>query len=146
MAKHHITYIRNAQRTTIRFVSHGFFIIISPCFKLMHNFTAVYGFTPFPARRSLLSYATYFSCAFGIEFDPITAQPKRVSRQFFWKRFKTLGRDFVVASLLISILKQYDYEVFDTKYKAHSTDHSLQDLFSWQHLLNNFLVACEYYY
>ena len=108
------------------------------------SFTAVYGFTPFGAKQNLFNYVVYFSCAFGITFDSVTGNPKRVSRKFFLNRVKTLGRDFVIVSFIISILKQYDYAFFDTTHKAHSMEHSLQELFSWQHLLNNFLVAREY--
>ncbi len=95
-------------------------------------------------KQSLFNYVVYFSCTFGIVFDAADGKPKRVSLKFLTKRMKTLGRDFFLMTLLISILKHYDYEFFNTKHSAFSTEHSLRDLISWQHLMNNFLVASEY--
>mmetsp|Transcript_9582 Transcript_9582/g.18814 ORF Transcript_9582/g.18814 Transcript_9582/m.18814 type:complete len:329 (-) Transcript_9582:153-1139(-) len=114
--------------------------------------TAAFGFTPFPERKSLRNYVLYFSCIQTIRFDPVAGEPRRVSRQFLLKQLATLARDFAVASMVISILQPYNYEFFDTNANAntntnrrevhvHSMDHGLSDLFSWQHLLNNYLVA-----
>ena len=43
----------------------------------------------------------------------------------------------------MSILAPYNYTFFHTNYDAHSMQHTFQDLFSWQHLMNNYLVARE---
>ena len=106
--------------------------------------TAVFGFTPFAAKKSLKNFVIYFSCGFGISFDPATAEPKRVSRKFLMKRLKTLGRDYLIVSSLFSVMKEYDFAFFDTERPAHAFDHPLQDLISWQHLLNNFINAGEF--
>ena len=63
--------------------------------------------------------------------------------KFLSKRLTTLGRDFIIVAALVSILNEYDYEFFDTSLPADSLDHSMAELFSWQHLLNNFFVAGE---
>ena len=106
-------------------------------------FTALYGFTPKAVRKNMYNYIIYFSCAFGISFDAENGKPKRVSFEFLSKRLTTLGRDFIIVAALVSILNEYDYEFFDTSLPADSLDHSMAELFSWQHLLNNFFVAGE---
>lgn len=93
-------------------------------------------------KHSLFNYIIYFSCFFGIEFT--TNTPKKVSLPFISKRLKSIGRDYILIAFLISILHHYDYEFFDTRHPVYATtEHSFSDLFSWQHLLNNFLVAGE---
>lgn len=102
---------------------------------------ALYGFTPALAKKNLYNYIIYFHCPFSIVFDPITEQPKRANLEFFSKRLKTIGREFIIVSGITSILHEYGYEYFSTKLSADSLEHSLADLFTWQHLLNNFSVA-----
>jgi len=108
--------------------------------------TALYGYTPLVCKKNLYNFVIYFSCIFGIAFDPVSEEPKRVSSKYLMRELKTLGREFVIVSVLISILEPYRYALFETRHEVHSMDHSLQDLFSWQHLMNNYLVACEYRY
>jgi hypothetical protein len=115
------------------------------CFLKVSFATAVFGFTPFAAKKSLKNFVIYFSCAFGILFDPATSEPKRASRKFLTKRLKTLGRDYLIVSSLFSVMKEYDFAFFDTERPAHAFDHPLQDLISWQHLLNNFINAGEFH-
>jgi len=102
---------------------------------------ALSGFAPVPTRTSLRNYVLYFSCLFGMEFDPVAGTPKRVSRPFFRKRLATLGRDFAIVAVVISVLQPYRYEVFETHRAVESMDHTLHEMVSWQHLLNNFLVG-----
>eukprot|EP00584_Thalassiosira_punctigera_P010869 CAMPEP_0172545780 /NCGR_PEP_ID=MMETSP1067-20121228/15645_1 /TAXON_ID=265564 ORGANISM="Thalassiosira punctigera, Strain Tpunct2005C2" /NCGR_SAMPLE_ID=MMETSP1067 /ASSEMBLY_ACC=CAM_ASM_000444 /LENGTH=426 /DNA_ID=CAMNT_0013332595 /DNA_START=168 /DNA_END=1448 /DNA_ORIENTATION=- len=115
--------------------------LASPIVNSLRILEALHGHAPAAAGRSLYNYVVYFSCAFGISFDPVTLEPKRASFEFITKRFKTIGRDFVIGSFIISILHQYDYEFFDTRLPPHSSEHTLADLVSWRHLLNNFFVA-----
>ena len=121
-----------------------------PCLiaRKTDKFTALHGFTPIAARKNLFNYIVYFSCIFGISFDQITLDPKGVSLGFLSRRLKTIGRDFIIVSFVISILKEHDYEYFDTALPPDSLDHSIADLFSWQHTANNFFVAGEadYYF
>ena len=104
---------------------------------------AVYGFSPLAVRKNAHNFIVYFSCSFGISYDTKTLEPKRASLKYLWKQFVKLVSGFVSVSLLISVLKQCDYEYFETGYPANSMDQSLRDLFSWRHMLNNFLLACK---
>ena len=111
----------------------------------LHFSPAYNGFTPIAAKKSLSNYIIYFSCIFSISFDHTTSNPIPISLDFISKRLKTLLRDFFIVSFLISILNEYDYEYFNTTLPPDSLEHSLTDIFSWQHLVNNFLVAGEIY-
>jgi len=131
----------------------------------------------YPIRSiSYWNYIIYFSCPFGIEFNNSTGQPKQilssksnnnnnnnhyysycqkrwrvVNSDYYRKRLLLVGRDFIIVSFLISVLKEYNYELFQVK-KDHQQQQqqdyycyysSIKDLFfSWQHIGNNFLVAC----
>mmetsp|Transcript_22298 Transcript_22298/g.51072 ORF Transcript_22298/g.51072 Transcript_22298/m.51072 type:complete len:422 (-) Transcript_22298:190-1455(-) len=119
----------------------GTVFLATPIVNSLRIAEALYGFVPIPMNQSLFNYVIYFSCFFGIVFDPVAGKPKRISRKFLSKQLKALGRDFALMTIIISILKRYNYEFFYTKHHAYSSEHSLQDILSWQHLLNNFLVA-----
>ena len=124
---------------------------------------------------SYWDYIIYFSCAFGIEFNnknrnsssnnsnKVTGtdgdssssvqqqskskQLKPISKGYYKKRLVLIGRDFIIASILISILKEYNYELFTTPTTTSiwdDQDYSIQGVwFSWQHILNNLLVVCK---
>jgi hypothetical protein len=111
----------------------------------LHFSPAFNGFTPFAAKKNLFNYVIYFSCIFSITFDDITSNPIPISLDFISRRLRTILRDFVIVSAIISILKEYGYESFNTTLPPDSMEHSLAELFSWQHLVNNFLVAGEIY-
>ena len=126
--------------------------LATPIVNSLRITEALSGFAPIPSQTSLRNYVAYFSCLFGMEFDPSTGTPKRVTQLFFRKRLATLGRDFVIVSLLISFLKPYEFEFFDSSSSTiaiaaaaaapvNSVDHTLLEMLSWKHLLNNFLVA-----
>lgn len=127
----------------IRNVGLKMVFLATPIVNSLRITEALYGFTSLPAKKNLYNYIIYFSCSFGIVFDLETAQPKSTSLKFLSKRLKSLGRDYIIVSFITSILHEFGYEYFDTKLPADSLDHSLADLFSWQHLLNNFFVAGE---
>ena len=111
----------------------------------LHFSPAFNGFTPFAAKKNLFNYVIYFSCIFSITFDDTTSNPIPISLDFISRRLRTILRDFVIVSAIISILKEYGYESFNTTLPPDSMEHSLAELFSWQHLVNNFLVAGEIY-
>mmetsp|Transcript_6870 Transcript_6870/g.12241 ORF Transcript_6870/g.12241 Transcript_6870/m.12241 type:complete len:425 (-) Transcript_6870:130-1404(-) len=125
----------------IKNVGLGMAFLATPINLSLRIAEALYGFVPIPMKENLFNYIIYFSCFFGIDFDTVTKTPKRISSNFISKRLKAIGREYVLMLFLISILHHYDYEFFDTKHHAYGTEHSFHDLFSWQHLLNNYLVA-----
>ncbi len=115
--------------------------LATPIVNSLRITEALYGFAPAIAQSNARNYVFYFSCLFGMEFDSSKNQPKHVTKDFLFQRLGTLGRDFVIVSLLISVLAEYDYEFFDTNTDVDSMDHTLSEMFSWMHLFNNFFVA-----
>jgi signal peptidase I len=79
-----------------------------------------------------------------IKFDPIDLEPKKVNTAFIKSQFKKLGRDYVSIFVLMTILQPRKFAFFDVEVSAGSLDHTLSDLISWKHLLNNYLVACKF--
>jgi hypothetical protein len=127
-----------------------------------------------PINISYWDYIIYFSCGFGIEFNNNNnnnnnnnktagagagsvqlSKLKPISKGYYKKRLILIGRDFIIVSILISILKEYNYELFTTPTKHavpvvhHDStssfwdEHSIQDIFAWQHILNNLFVVCK---
>jgi hypothetical protein len=116
----------------------------------MKLFAAFFGFTPSTCSKNLHNFIVYFSCTFEITFDPKTENPKPASSAYLMKQLKCIGQEFGYTMVVMSILAHFGWELFDTRQEVNSTEHSLQDLFSWQHLANNYLVAsksivCLYY-
>ena len=86
------------------------------------------------------------------------ATPKRMTKHgYITNRVVLISRDFIILSLLLSVLKEYNYEVFTlpTTTKTPRMDMDYHDwlvtiikqlFFSWQHILNNFLVACKSFF
>lgn len=113
----------------------------TPIVNALRITEALYGFAPQPAKQSLQNYVAYFSCLYGMEFD--STQPKPVTKEFLKQRLTTLARDFLLVSILLSVLIPHRYEYFDTNSKAavDSMDHTIWEMISWQHIANNFLVA-----
>lgn len=86
------------------------------------------------------------------------ATPKQMTKHgYITNRVILISRDFIILSLLLSVLKEYNYEVFTlpttTKTPRMDMDYHdwlvtiiKQSLFSWQHILNNFLVVCKSFF
>jgi len=102
---------------------------------------AIHGFTPPAPKKSMRNFVMYFSCVFGLQFDPIKLEPKRSSLKFLKQQLKKLGWEFILVSLLLSVLSAHDYSFFETEFDASSAILSPMQMFSWKHLANNYLVA-----
>ena len=85
----------------------------------------------------------FFSCTFSIRFDPKTEKPIPVSSAYLVQQLKVIGRDFGIMCVVMSILAPYGWELFETGHEVNSFDHSLLDMFSWQHLANNLFATSK---
>jgi hypothetical protein len=83
----------------------------------------------------------YFSCPFGLSFDPDKEELIKSSRSYLSKQLKIILRDFIIICVIMSILAPRDWELFQVHHDISSFNCSLQDLLSWRHLINNYLVA-----
>lgn len=91
----------------------------------------------------MLNYVMYFSCFFGMEFDRDKGTPKRTTLRFLAKQLATLGRDFAVLSVVVSVLQPNRYELLSTASSSavDSMDHTLSEMLDWRHLVNNYFAA-----
>ena len=125
----------------IQNVGLGMVVLATPIVNATKITEAYFGFAP--PNVGLKTYVLYFSCLFGMEIDETTRKPKRATWAFLRQRVTTLARDFVIVPFIVCILRSREYEFFalPTNVDVDSMDHSLGEMFSWQHLCNNFFVA-----
>ena len=100
-----------------------------------------FGFVPEIPAKNFTNYLAYFACPFIVAFDEDKQEPKRVSHKYFRQQLQVVGTYFIYTGLLMSLLWHYDWELFDLQSGVDSFDHSLSELISWRHLLNNYFVA-----
>ena len=100
-----------------------------------------FGFVPAIPAKNFTNYIAYFACPFIVKFDEDKQEPKRVSLKYFQQQLQIVGTYFIYTGLLMSLLWHYDWELFELQSSVDSFDHSLSELISWKHLLNNYFVA-----
>lgn len=100
-----------------------------------------FGFAPDISSKNFTNYFAYFSCPFIVKFDEDKQEPTRVSLQYFQEQLQISGTYFIYTGLLMSLLWHYDWELFEVQSDVNSFDHSISELISWKHLMNNYLVA-----
>ena len=77
----------------------------------------------------------------GIKFDSM--KPIKSTSTFLKAQFKKIGRDYMIIMMLVSVLKPRKFAFFDVEVSADSMDHTIFDVLSWRHLLNNYLLTCK---
>ncbi len=109
-----------------------------------HLSAALFNFTPVAAKKSLKNYLIYSSCLMAIKFDTSNMEPSRTSSTFLKMQMMKLCRDYLSIVALMTMLQPRKFEFFETEISVDSMDHSLLDLISLKHIVNNFFVACKY--
>ena len=83
----------------------------------------------------------YFSSLGEVAYDPKTNLPIRSTLQYFVKKIiKCLGGMIMLATYS-SFLYHYDFEIYNTGVRINLLDHSIKDMLSFGHLMNNFSLA-----
>jgi len=77
----------------------------------------------------------------GIDFGTTDMEPIHTTLSFLKTQMMKLGRDYVSIVALMTVLRPRKFEYFELEITADSMDHSLLDLISWRHIVNNYLVA-----
>ena len=100
----------------------------------MHHFSL-------PGCESSLSLFLLSYLVIGVlNFDPHTKLPA-APKSHIMQTFKKFVLSFLTLSLLSSLLNTYDFELYDIGVPINSLNHSILDLISLPHLVNNFLLA-----
>jgi hypothetical protein len=117
------------------------FLLALPINASLRLLEATFGFLPSGADTSLNNFLSYFACLMGCKFDEKTHDPIRVSKPFLLQQSYKLLLNFGLVMVLMSCLAHYRYEFMNVHIPSHSLDHKFNDLFSWNHLINNYLVT-----
>jgi len=102
---------------------------------------AIFGFTPEGPRKNLVNYTIYASCLVGCCFDPITHDPLRMKKSSFYSRLREFLFSALVLSVIYSFLAPSDYAPFDTKSMVKYDLQHFVEMFSVNHLMNNFILT-----
>ena len=101
----------------------------------------MYGFSPTGSEKSLKSFMIYFATLGEVAYDPKTNLPIRATLQSIVQKIMTFLPGMIMLGLYSSFLYHYDFEIYDTGVKINSFDHSIRDMLSFGHIVNNFSLA-----
>ena len=116
-------------------------LLTFPLLGGMRILESYFGFVPRIAAKNFTNYFAYFVCPFIVKFDERKEEPKCVSLQYYMEQLKIIGGYFVYTGVVMSILWHYDWELFTLPSEVDSFDHTLYELLSWKHLVNNYFMA-----
>uniref|UniRef100_A0A7S4QSP9 Wax synthase domain-containing protein n=1 Tax=Ditylum brightwellii TaxID=49249 RepID=A0A7S4QSP9_9STRA len=102
---------------------------------------AFFGFTPQEASSSLQNYMVYFTTLVDVEFDSKTQKPIYATSQDLMLLSKQCFLSSLKLVVALCIFAPMSYTPFETGVLAHSTNHTFADIWSWMHILNNFVAA-----
>lgn len=117
------------------------FLLALPITASLRLLEATFGSLPTGAEKSLSHFLSYFACLMGCKFDEHTHDPIHVTKAFFVQQVSKLLLHFGFVAILISLLIHHGYEFLNVDIPSYSMDHGFNDLFSWNHLINNYLVT-----
>ena len=105
----------------------------------------MFGYSPPAAKKNMKIFILYFSCLMGLSFGEKNLEnPRKLSTKYFSQQLMKLSRGYMLIVPLLSFLNANKYIVFQTGFEVDSSDHTLWDLLSWKHLVNNYANACKY--
>lgn len=88
----------------------------------------------------------YFATLGEVTYDPKTNMPVQSTLgQLIQKIIQFFGA-LIILGIYSSFLYHYDFELFDTGVEINSFDHTIRDMLSVGHLMNNFSGAGEHFY
>lgn len=108
---------------------------------LFRTMEAMYGFAPPGAKRSLISYYTYYTTLGVVMYDPKTHTAITPKLHDIVSRTIQFVIGMIALGSYCSLLHHYDYELFDTDVAINSMDHTIWDILSFRHIVNNFSIA-----
>jgi hypothetical protein len=105
-----------------------------PTLLFWRTFEAMYATMPSFATQSLSSFVMYYCSTVQFDFDASTQKVLPVTRASMLRKGTNFLWLFVQASLLFSLLRPVNYEVFPQERTWFS-------LLSWKNLVNNYIMA-----
>jgi len=101
----------------------------------------IHGFPPNGSKVTLRSYLIYFCTLGEVEYNPETHQTKKPTLQDVVGNVSNLFFFLISISMYSSFLYHYDYALFETRVEINSLDHTVLDMLSYGHIINNFSLA-----
>jgi hypothetical protein len=105
-----------------------------PTLLFWRNFEAMYATMPSFATQSMGSFVMYYCSTVQFDFDASTQKVLPVTRASLLRKSITFIWLFVQTSLLFSLLRPVNYEIFPQ-------ERTWFNLFSWKNLVNNYILA-----
>eukprot|EP00566_Odontella_aurita_P020845 CAMPEP_0113596704 /NCGR_PEP_ID=MMETSP0015_2-20120614/40497_1 /TAXON_ID=2838 /ORGANISM="Odontella" /LENGTH=364 /DNA_ID=CAMNT_0000504275 /DNA_START=387 /DNA_END=1481 /DNA_ORIENTATION=+ /assembly_acc=CAM_ASM_000160 len=102
---------------------------------------AMFGFAPPAAKKSMKNYVTYYASLMEATFDPKTEEPVRATSTDMIHLILDFLPSALILTMLFSLASPWGYAPNVTSADAHSMDHTLGEIFSAGHLMNNFIAA-----
>lgn len=116
-------------------------VTTAPTVLIFKILEALSGTAPPYVEDSIGNYITYYASTLEFIMDPKTKQPEKSNgTDILWKA-KDAAAVIFICSILYSICLPSDFAPFHVDIPAHSLEHSLNDIFSLNHLGNNFVAA-----
>jgi len=114
---------------------------IMPVLTIFHTMEAMFGTSPPCVESTMGRYALYSSSPLEVCFDQTTCRPITVKLKQTLEAARAFGLALVVLGMYQSTLGPMGYEPFTTQAPLDSMDHTIRDLFSFGHLVNNLVAA-----
>jgi len=116
-------------------------LILNAACWLFRTMEAMYGFASPGSRVSAKTYMTYFATMGIVMYDPETNKSSAPKLSVIVSRVFHFALGMIALGAYSSYLYHYNYEIFDTDAAMNSFDHSLRELFSFNHIANNFSIT-----
>jgi len=120
-------------------LNHKMLIISLPSSLSLRCLEAMFGCTPEEPKKNILNYITY--ATIGSCFDSTTQEPIRTTRSSFYSTLRNFSLSGLAFNVLLSLLAPSKFAPFETKAVGISHFHDFVNMFSVNHLINNFLMT-----
>jgi hypothetical protein len=131
-------YLLEAWEMHNRVVNLGLTTVMSVIF--FRCIEAMYGTSPSLVANSLSNYLAYYSSIVPFVWDPVTKSRQRISSSKLRTAFLEIAGAFTGVSLLLSVLKHYDFRPFPSSVPLDHIEWTWE-IFSPNHIANAYLHA-----
>lgn len=106
---------------------------------------AIHECTPVAVQKSRRDFIIYISCLLGPTYvdngSERQGEINYITKAYMVHLLKKISREYILITILMSIMAHYDYEPFPTRVPFDSLDHTIGDMFSLNQLMNNLLAG-----
>lgn len=113
----------------------------APTALIFKTLEALAGTAPPFVEDSLGNFVTYYASTLECIIDPTTKKPVKANGKDILRKLKDAIIAIFVCCIFYSVFIPSNFAPFEVRVPAHSLDHTLSDLFSAGHLMNNFFAA-----